>query len=590
MSPKAMIYLGVIAVLAAIRTFGGDFAINLANYIGVYTVVVLGIVLLTGIGGMTSFGQAAFVGIGAYATGYATTAMGFNPWGGLLFSLAIVALSAWVIGLLTLRLQGHFLPLSTIAWAVALYYLFGNLDLLGGNSGLDGIPPVRIFGASLEGSRQMFLLIWASVLGSTILIFNVLDSRPGRALKSLKGGVKLAEAFGVNTAQYRIKLFVLAALLAALSGWLYAHLLRFINPTPFGLNVGIEYLFMAVVGGVSQIWGAVVGVVAITLSKEVLQDVLPFLVGQNGSRYELIVFGAVLIVLLHMAPEGFLYPVRHWFMERRRPTDNQGTRPLDLPIRDKPVPTSVLLDVNGVTKRFGGLVALNDVTFRVSAGEIVGVIGPNGAGKSTLFDLITGVQRPTSGTIVFAGKHLDNRPSREIASHGLARTFQHVKLLPTLSVLENTMIGAHTRAKAGIARAALRLDRREEAAIQLEAVRQVARVGLSEALDVETGTLALGKQRIVEIARALCADPILLLLDEPAAGLRLQEKVMLARLLRQLRDEGVTILVVEHDMDFVMSLVDRLVVLDFGERIAEGDPKAVQADSRVLEAYLGGIE
>jgi branched-chain amino acid transport system permease protein len=248
------------------------------------------------------------------------------------------------------------------------------------------------------------------------------------------------------------------------------------------------------------------------------------------------------------------------------------------------------LIVKSVKKQFGGLVAVNDLSFDVKAREIVGLIGPNGAGKSTIFNIITGVASPTGGAVFFRGQRIDALKSREISELGVARTFQHVQLISDMSVLENVMIGAHRRGAAGVFSASLHLDRREEARIRAEALHQIERVGLSEIAFKPAGSISLGQQRIVEVARALCADPLLLLLDEPAAGLRHSEKIALAALLDRLRCEGLSILLVEHDMDFVMNLVDRLVVMDFGQRIAEGIPADIQGNERVVEAYLGGVE
>lgn len=578
----------LIAALAAVLplTPVPDFWITQANYIGLYALVVLGLVLLTGVAGLTSFGQAAFVGIGAYATAYFSTQFGVSPWLTLLIGLAVTGVSALLIGFVTLRMSGHYLPLATIAWSIALYYLFGSVEAFGKYDGLSGLPSISLFGWDMGQARMMYALIWLAVGAATWGLLNLLDSRPGRAIRALKGGIQMAEAMGVNTARLKIVVFVLAALLASISGWLFAHLQRAVNPTPFGLNASLEYVIMLVVGGMSHVWGAVLGAGLVKILQDQLQVYLPSILGSAGN-FEVVVFGTILILMLRFAPGG-LWP----WLARLKP--HQVLRVLakgpELPKRAAVKPGEALLQVRDVCKRFGGLVAVDGVGLEVKAGEVVGLIGPNGAGKSTTFNLITGLLQPSSGTVFFRGKQLDQLPSREIARLGVARTFQHVKLIPGMSVLDNVALGAYLRADVSVQAAILRTDRTVEASILQEAARALHRVGLGELLHVDAGSLALGQQRLLEIARALCADPALMLLDEPAAGLRAFEKVALARLLAELRDEGMGILLVEHDMEFVMQLTDHIVVMVFGRKIAEGAPEAIQTNPAVLEAYLGAAE
>ncbi len=578
--------LAALILLAAAPFLLPEFYVTLLNYIGLASIVTLGLVLLTGVGGLTSFGQAAFVGIGAYTSAVLTTAYGVSPWLALPVGLALTAVIAMFLGFITLRLSGHYLPLGTIAWGISIYFVVGNLDLLGNYSGIAEIPALRLFGWPISNGHYYYYLVWLAAIGALFAVRNLLDSRTGRAIRALKGRGVMAESLGVDTGQLKIVIFLEAALLASLSGWLYAHFLRYVSPSPFNINAGIDYLFMAVIGGSSQVWGAVVGAAILTLLKEWLKDLLPKIFSHSGN-YEAVVFGLLIVLMLHRTRDG-LVPYLARFIpapDKRAPAIAAAT----LPARSQPRLGEQLLEVRQATKRFDGLAAVSNLSFEMQAGEILGLIGPNGAGKSTMFNLMTGVLPADDGEIWFRGERIDGLTSPQIARRGIARTFQHVNILPRMTVLENAAIGTHLRGREGLIAASLRLDRAEEARLLGEATRQLERLGLGDHLLDLAGSLSLGAQRLLEIARALCADPVLLLLDEPAAGLRHQEKQALAALLRKLRGTGTSILLVEHDMEFVMAVVDRIVVMNFGEKLAAGSPQAIQNNAAVVEAYLGGI-
>ena len=563
-----------------------EFYVTLLNYTGLASIVALGLVLLTGVAGQMSFGQAAFVGIGAYTTAVLTTRYDMSPWLGLPAAIALTAVIALFLGFITLRLSGHYLPLGTIAWGIAIYFLLGNLEWLGKYSGIAEIPPLTVLGVRFGDGRTFYYLIWAVTLLALLAARNLLDSRSGRAIRALKARTIMAESFGVDTARLKIVVFVYAAVLASLSGWLYAHFLRFISPQPFGVNASIDYLFMAVIGGSTEVWGAVTGAALLTFLREWIRDLLPKVMEQSGN-FEIVVFGLIVVAMLHRTRDGLAS-----YVARLIPHDTKRMLPVTaepLPTRGQPRYGEPLLELRGVSKWFGALAAVKELSFEMRAGEILGLIGPNGAGKSTVFNLMTGVLPAGDGQIVFRGERIEHLTGREIARRGVARTFQHVNILPAVSALENAAVGAHLRGREGVLASSLRLDRAEEARLRYEAAQRLDQVGLSRRTFDAAGTLPLGSQRMLEVARALCADPVLLLLDEPAAGLRYLEKKALGELVQTLRGSGLSILLVEHDMEFVMGLVDRLIVMNFGEKLAEGSPQEIQAEPAVIEAYLGSV-
>ena len=580
--------LAAAALIALVPAILPAFYVTLLGYVGMATLVALGLVLLTGISGQTSFGQASFVGLAAYATTVLTKFVDAPPLAGLAAGLVLTGAVAWLLGLVTARLSGHFLALVSVAWGISFFALFGTIPQLHGFNGIGNIPPLRLGPLSAASPRVNLAVIWAAVAIVMAMSASLLDSRLGRAIRTLNGARLMGASVGIDTVRLSRTVFVIAALYAAIAGFLFAHFQRFVSPTPFSLGASIDYLFMVIIGGAGSLWGAPVGAALVVVLRDQFNDWIPRITGQAGD-FESLVFALAVIVLLQRAPDGLLALLAR-FRRRSAPhIEPDAGAPPETPPAAAATPGEELLSLDAISRNFGGLAANRDVSFSVHAAEIVALIGPNGAGKTTLFNVISGVLPPDSGSIRLFGAAAKRLSPRRVAAMGLARTFQHVKLLPGRSVLENVALGAHLSGRAGLLRCMLRLDRAEEARLLSAARTQAERAGLGGMLHVPAGDLPLGQQRVVEIARALCVRPRLLLLDEPAAGLRLPEKQRLAALLRHLRAEGIGVLLVEHDMDFVMQLADRVVVMDFGQKIAEGPPDRVQSDPAVMEAYLGGV-
>ncbi len=563
------------------------FYLTLLNFFALSGLVALSLYVLTGLGGMTSFAQAAFMGVAAYATALLAKGTGLSPWAGLLLGLLLTLAFALVLGLLTVRLKGHFLPLSTIAWQVALYILAGNLvGLTGGHTGLTDLPALVLLGLPLDTPfRYAFLSLFLLAL-LVLALYNLRESRLGRALLALRGDALTAASFGVDPAALRLKAFLLAGGIAGLAGFLYAHFLRFVNPTPFSLEASIKYLVMAVAGGVGTIPGVLLGAALFTGLEDWLKDLLPLLLGRQGN-YETVAYGLVLAGILLLAPKG-VYP----FLARFSPKGEgrlSKAEPLPLPTPSG-TPGEVVLEAQGLKKAFGGLLAVNGVSFALRRGEILALIGPNGAGKSTTFHLVTGAIPPDGGRVFLFGREITGLPPHRIHPLGLGRTFQHPHIFPEMTVLENAALATYARTRAGFLRVLFGLHREEEARALATAYQALKRVGLEDLALEAASRLTAGQQRLLEIARLLASGAEILLLDEPGAGLRAGEKRELAHLLKALAREGYTVLLVDHDMDLVMGLADRVVVMNYGEKIAEGTPKEVQRNPLVRAAYLGEVE
>ncbi len=578
---RAAALLALAACILAPAYLGG-YSLSVLDNIMTSAIIAIGLVLLTGIIGMVSLGQAAFAGLGAYASAYAALNWGINPWLTLPVALLAAALPAALIGALTLRMSGQFLVLATLAWGISFFYLAGSLPMFGGQNGLSGIPPLAVGGLVLATDQGMYPVILAGLALVVWMSLNLLDSNFGRMIRTIRYGAAIGESAGANIFLLRLTVFTIAATFAGFAGWLYTFTLQFLDPGAFSLDNGIQYLFMAVIGGVSSVWGGVIGAAAYSLADRFLSGYLQQFFGQSFNVSS-IFFGVIMLVLMQTA-RGGLWP---FFAGLLAPARREVAPVAPPRLASQPPAGSSVLAVSHAVKKFQGLVAVNDLSFEVQAGEILALIGPNGAGKSTIFNLITGLLKSTSGRISFLGQDITARQSREIARLGLGRTFQHVRLVPTMTVLENVAVGGYVRHRAPLWKTLLRLNRERERRALAQAAYQLDRVGLLRRQADLAANLSLGEQRILEIARALNGNPVLLLLDEPAAGLRFNEKQQLAELLMGLRDEGMTVLLVEHDMAFIRQVAGRVVVVQYGEKLTEGSVAEIQGNQAVREAYLG---
>ena len=427
-------------------------------------------------------------------------------------------------------------------------------------------------------------------------------SRTGRALGAVNDSEVAAECLGVNTYTLRLRVFVLSAAYAGLAGVFYAHWLTVVNPSAAGFELSVQLLLMVVLGGLGTVWGALIGSVAVQVLDEALRHFVPMVLPQASGEIQLIGFGVVLVLLVILLPGGLAQLWQMAIGRLRRPATEPEQTAGPTKDAEQPPPQrtlgilahaardprgTIVLQVRGLTKRYGGVAALQGLDLDVHAGEILAMIGPNGAGKTTAFNMITGVLAPTEGSVRLHGTEVGGKRPHVAASLGATRTFQNLQTFKSTTVLGNVKVARHLRSRAGIVRGMLGLSFGEERTIEAAARAAIDAMGLTELTERPIADLAFGKQRQVEVARALALEPSVLLLDEPMAGLSGDERDALSDLLRDVRQAGVTVLLVEHDVAAVMALADRVAVLDDGKLIALGTPADVTADPAVIAAYLG---
>ncbi len=576
---SAAVFILLIAIVVA-----RPYHLSLIIFAGIDALAAIGLVLLMRVG-QISLGHASFVGIGAYTSAILARDLHWSPWFAIVAGVIGAAVAAVPIGLVTLRLKERYLPLATLAWGMAVYVLFvAAAPITGGASGLDHIPPLKMAGLVVSDDKGFALIVWAIVVLSCLSVALLMKSRQGRAILAVKEHEQMAVAFGVKPSRVKMQVFVLSAALAGLAGALYTFQTLFISPTPFGVVQSFTLLVVAVLGGISHPAGAAVGALLVAAINFTIQSFFSGLIDRLGP-IEPVIFGCLLIVLLLKWPNGLWASIDAYL--RRRVIEAPAAAPVPSP-RANPVAAMAkpLLELRGVSKNFGGVQALRDLSLKVSQGHILGLIGPNGAGKSTAFNVMSGLSRPSSGRVLLRGRALPP-DSWNVATAGIARTFQHVKLVGDMSVVENVAIGCYSKGGSGILAAMIGLGHEHERRTLARAFEALSHVGLADSANLSAGSLPLGKQRLVEIARSIAADPVLLLLDEPAAGLRATEKRDLILLLRRLKEQGMSVVVVEHDMELVMRLVDLICVLDRGSLLAEGPPGHIRKDRSVIDAYLG---